>query len=560
MSIDAGGLAQMTYNHSAFNGGLGMSPTGFASRKGTNVKRLSMAPPSKINTIDEDHPAPPRTSRSHLLAGLRTAPRSPAVPSSAPPDQLQFPGGGSNAGRFAKMDDQMSHRGVPKTATTANFPNVQQNPHNLAAGNNFYSPEQVLAPPTIQMNDDLGQMDPAMYEELVRTNQYLAEQQMRLQQQLINVTAAAQQFQNLNFGQAQTGLSPLSPNAATSFYEQQLQCGLQPIIEEVPSQPGLFSVFNPMTKQTSFYRDPNYQAQKQEAAPMTSMGQDMSHSPPPPTLTFRAQASSPAEAPSHSSSSNWRSMTPPKVQSSPPVDEPTPLPQPANFRHRKGLSLINTSAGSSLGDGGPRTGGLRSAGLPPTPMTGTFGPGQNREGEHPVRQPRGPPSLEELTAKPTAKHEGSKNFASRQRRRAVHSLVRAGLERRGAGRGSGGSVGSADSGTPTSERDAPVLAASPVPSDTSARSGSASLSGQPSLGDLRASSVGAIGSERAEMKERSRERGSVDSYTAASVSSEDVSAVGGPLVEIKAEDPAEGPRRAKLLPLATAEKRRSQMF
>ena len=71
-----------------------------------------------------------------------------------------------------------------------------------------------------------------------------------------------------------------------------------------------------------------------------------------------------------------------------------------------------------------------------TPMTGTFGPGQARAGDHPIRQPRGPPSLEELVAKPTSNHEGSKNFVTRQRRRAVNNLVKAGLERRGASRGS----------------------------------------------------------------------------------------------------------------------------
>ncbi|KAJ3472365.1 hypothetical protein NLG97_g11050 [Lecanicillium saksenae] len=62
-----------------------------------------------------------------------------------------------------------------------------------------------------------------------------------------------------------------------------------------------------------------------------------------------------------------------------------------------------------------------------TPLTGGYGPGQGRAGEHPVRQPRGPPSLDELKAKPTAKHEGSKNFATRTRRSAVHNLVRAGI-------------------------------------------------------------------------------------------------------------------------------------
>lgn len=63
-----------------------------------------------------------------------------------------------------------------------------------------------------------------------------------------------------------------------------------------------------------------------------------------------------------------------------------------------------------------------------TSRIGTFGPGQARIGEHPVRQPRGPPYFAELQEKPTSKHEGSKNFARRQRRRAVHDLVHAGGE------------------------------------------------------------------------------------------------------------------------------------
>ncbi|KAL8692040.1 MAG: hypothetical protein Q9218_002849 [Villophora microphyllina] len=50
--------------------------------------------------------------------------------------------------------------------------------------------------------------------------------------------------------------------------------------------------------------------------------------------------------------------------------------------------------------------------------TGTLEPGQARAGGYPIRQPRDPPSLDELIAKPTFKHQGSKNFATRQRRRA----------------------------------------------------------------------------------------------------------------------------------------------
>jgi hypothetical protein len=72
-------------------------------------------------------------------------------------------------------------------------------------------------------------------------------------------------------------------------------------------------------------------------------------------------------------------------------------------------------------------------------MTGGFGPGAARAGEHPIRQPRNPPNLEELVAAPTAKHEGSKNFATRQRRAALGNLMRAGSVRRavsGSSRGS----------------------------------------------------------------------------------------------------------------------------
>ena len=93
---------------------------------------------------------------------------------------------------------------------------------------------------------------------------------------------------------------------------------------------------------------------------------------------------------------------------------------------------------------GPKTStaatfGSQRMAFPPTPMTGTFAPGAARSGEHPMRQPRGPPALEELVAAPTTKHEGSKNFATRQRRRAIDSIMRAGTQRRGASGSSRGS-------------------------------------------------------------------------------------------------------------------------
>lgn len=204
---------------------------------------------------------------------------------------------------------------------------------------------------------------------------------------------------------------------------------------------------------------------------------------------------------------------------------------------------------------GLKSGTPKSAGFPQTPMTGTFGPGQARAGEHPIRQPRGPPSLEELVAKPTTKFEGSKNFATRQRRRAVHNLVRAGMERRVASRGSG-SIDSVGSMTPSSEKEITFSISSDNDSD-SANSRSGSLSGKPSIGSLRAAANGAIGSERKELKERSRERSSAhSSYTSSSISSEESLLIGGKLAEVRADER----RKTPLLVLTNAEKRKSSLF
>ncbi|MCJ1386908.1 hypothetical protein MMC17_010036 [Xylographa soralifera] len=562
MSLDTGGLAQMTYNHNTFSGGLGLPGSGFASRgKAPNIKRLSVAPPSKISTIDENQPIQPRTSRSHLLAGLRTAPKSPTFPTSAPPTQLEqrtpF-----DRNQYGLTEQAYSQQYMPKTSTGINFPSSYQNQYGMSAMNQLYSPDQVLAPPAIQIEDErgAGQMDPNLYDELVRTNQYLAQQQMRLKQQLINVTAAAQQIQDMQLNQDNTYAQlPMTPGLG--FYNQQLQQGLQPVVQPVPNQPGFYSVYNPMSGQVNYIFDRHAQG-SQLGSPHVESNLELSHSPPPPTPTFRAQVSPPPESPSPFTS--FRSGSPPK-STSPPEDDVNPLPPPsANaFRpgHRKGLSLMNGINNSILCDA-PKTGGLKSAGYPQTPLTGTFGPGQARAGEHPIRQPRGPPALEELIAKPTTKFEGSKNFATRQRRRAVNNLVRAGLERRTASHGNG-SVDSLDIHSPTSEAEIAFSVSSDNDSEgTSSRSGS--LSSKPSIGSLRAAANGAIGSERKEMKERSRERSSVDRhFVASSVSSEEGASVGGKLVEIKIEGPKDESerRKAPLIVLGNAaEKRRSTQF
>ncbi|KAJ9258079.1 hypothetical protein DTO212C5_8776 [Paecilomyces variotii] len=573
MSMDAGGLAQMTYN-SSFNGGsLGVPGSSFASRgKGSHIKRLNVPPIDE--TRASTNVSTPRTSRSHLLAGLRTAPKSATLP----PTQQQHHRMGLDGSRHA-ASNQYADR-VPQTAAAASFPQHAYGAnHNLNAGvgmnanRPMYSlPEQVLAPPSIDLGfgDGEGPIDEKLYAELMSTNLFLAAQQQRLQQQLISVTAAAQQFQNLNLGlqqqQQQQQFSSIQV-PPMGFYQQQLQQGMQPIVQPVPGQPGLYSVYNPMTGQQSFVFDNSAQ---QESSPPPAY-QEHAQSPVAQAPTFRAEVSPPTE--SKASPAQSRHTSPPRHSPSPPQDA-TPLPPPsANaFRrgHKKTPSLnpgLKVDA-ARMGSGAPK-----SAVFPPTPMTGTFGPGQARAGEHPIRQPRGPPSMEELIAKPTSKHEGSKNFAARQRRRAVHNLVRAGIERRGESR----SNGSGGTNTPASETEFTFSVSDG--DDCTSRSGS--LSSKPSLGSLRAAASGAIGSERKEKDRSSRERNSVDSlYTMATVSSDDGNYIGGKLAEVRQDrvsspqgpssaaavvagqrTVSQGPerRRMPMLVLSSAEKRKTPL-
>ena len=351
------------------------------------------------------------------------------------------------------------------------------------------------------------------------------------------MTAAAQQFQSMNLGQNQgAAYGPIAQSPNMSVYNQQLSQGVQPVIQPVPGSPGLFTVYNPLTGQTTLAYD---NASADVGADEASAGLQ-GHSPAN-ASAFRARVSSPPpQSPSpNNRSSNWRSNSPPKISTTPPRDEALPLPPPsANaFRtsHRKNnLSLIKDAV--PVASEGPRTSGLKSAGFPRTPMTGTFGPGQAQEGEHPVRQPRGPPSMEDLVAKPTTMFEGSKNFATRQRRSALKNLVRAGIERRGAR-----SVHSADSGSPISEHDTSMSTVSDGDDVVSVRSGSASLEGKPAPKALPSPNVGVIGAERKELRERSRERQTND-CTAVSVSSDD-EAVGGKLVEVRIAAPKDSADR-----------------
>lgn len=467
MSIDAGGLAQMTYNTNfAPTGGLGVPGSGFASRgKGAQLKRLSVMAPSSLDVVNENgvHNSASRTSRSHLLAGLRTAPKSAVLPASAPFTQTQH-GFGSDDSVMNNAAYKRSNLGVapPQTTTATSFPGAAFQPYGVSPGykqrplQNQQSqqvlplPEQVLAPPPVQLNKkDVEGMDPVVAAQLVATELYLAQRQQQLQQQLLQLTN--QQLQTLSVNphgqfsqQSQYPNSVMTPQ--TSFYNPPSQNGMT-FPQEVPGQPGLYLMYNQLTGQYGYVTDPH-----------TQQSVSLSNSPPPLTPGLGSnstRADSPAfrqdwqDGPMNYS--NHGRSSPPKSSPSPPQQDVEPLPPPsANaFRrnHKKASSFVFNINTNGASVDGPKTAYPRTPGLPQTPMTGTFGPGQGRAGEHPVRQPRGPPPFEELAVKPTSKHDGSKNFVTRQRRRAVNSLVRAGIERRG------GRAGSNDSQTPVSEKE-----------------------------------------------------------------------------------------------------------
>lgn len=475
----------MTHNNSVNPyGGLGMPGAGFASRgKGSAIKRLNLASAPKVSSISEHPdalPSAPRTSRSHLLAGLRTAPKTPStVPSSAPYHKTTM-------GFGAPYQKNGGYPGnVPHTAVGSSFSSLGQQYHSINPGQQFYSlPEQVLAPPPLELDENDEQMDPAVIAQLYATELYLAQRQQQLQQQLAQFHTA-QQLAAMNINphkraQLSYPQTPVTPQL--NMYNANGQIFTQ----EIAGQPGVYVVYNAVTGQSSLAFDPA--AQQVELA----------NSPPPPTparinTSFGSNTSSPFGTGSPIGS---RSRSPPKKSASPPIDvQPLPPPSANAFRrghNRNRSSLVLNPTGGALANDGPRSAAIRGMA---TPLTGTFGPGQGRAGEHPIRQPAGPPPFEELQAKPTSKHEGSKNFATRQRRRALHTLVRAGLERRvGSGSPRTESVpsGSAGSTTPVSDSELTFS----VPSDNDSDSG---LSGQASFGGLKG--MATIGSERVVVKE-----------------------------------------------------------
>ncbi|KAH7148391.1 hypothetical protein EDB81DRAFT_650337 [Dactylonectria macrodidyma] len=532
--------------------GLAMPSGGLAARRGSQqVKPLSFDTINQSKDKDPGLPTP-RTSRSHLLAGLRTAPKSatvasfgPQSPTAAAPAQ-QF-ARNSMAGNAYGMGQDNVYNG-PKTA----FPQYGNQSNYNSMMNQQYTVDQVLAPPELPIDEQAQEhMDPNLYAQLVATNMYLAQQQQRLQQQLRSVQAAAQQFQQLNLSNPQLTQQQLA------LYEQQQQLrnmqqqlGVQAALSQQQAQQTQQVYYNPMTGQYYFdntaavQMNSNYA--EQPATPGFSGFQQQQQQQGTPSV----QVSPPTETQPFS----FRSNSPPKRYESP--SEVTPLPPPsANaFRrgHKKACSLapVNSSLAAAAPSDAPKSAGPKTTSFPMTPLTGGHGPGQARAGEHPVRQPRGPPSLDELKSKPTAKIEGSKNFATRTRRSAVHNLVRAGLERR---KGSGSSCGSMSPVSETGEESTTPITDN---ESDSGRSGSGSLSGEMDCYNSRTSTSGAwgaIGSDRPSSRQKGRKSSDSVGSATSGCESENSSFANvfknGALRAAKAQESADSQRKAPRLVL-----------
>ena len=198
MSMDAGRPAHMSYK--SFPSTIGFLALDLPPEVKVPISNASLSNPLRplvLRAMCSNSPHKPFSS----LAGPRTTPKSATAtsfPLSALPAQVQC-SNGLESSRFADNKQSGAYNG-PKDIYWFDVlcPQTSFN----APRQTYALSEQVLAPSEIQI-DDLSheQMDPNLYAQLVATNMALAAQQQRLQQQLINIQAAAQQFQGLSLGQ-----------------------------------------------------------------------------------------------------------------------------------------------------------------------------------------------------------------------------------------------------------------------------------------------------------------------------------------------------------------------
>jgi hypothetical protein len=538
--MDAGSRSQMSP--------MGVPTPGLGQRRAT--QRITPLPLGELRpSADVDAGAPtPRTSRSHLLAGLRTAPRTstatnfPASPTVPTHGQHQAAFGRAGAGAGAD-----GYYNAPRTAHPFSGGGSLQQQAAMAGyttAQPLQQQQQQQQPPEIRIQDGQDhQMDTAHMAIL------LAQQQQQIEQQLqaLQLLAVQQQQQML---QARADGS-LSQQRQQRMYAQQMQIAQLQNQLAAAQLPGMY------------YADPNQALLMAQMADAGMQGVPMAHLAEQQQqmhnmqqlqqlqqLQFQQQQQQQqlhhhhqqqlyanqmqgsAQTNASRAPGGFRSGSPPKRFE--PSADAVPLPPPsANaFRraHKKTPSLALGTVLAAVQDA-PRSAGPRT---PSFPQSG-HGPGQGRAGEHPTRQPRGPPPMEELAARPTSRHEGSKNFAARARRSAVSSLVRAGLDRRSNSGSAASSASSSVAGgsgassptlldrplivqVPAPAAVADALVHSPTEDSDSERSGSGSLAGDadvecslPSSRSSSSSTYGAIGSDRPSSRQKSRQ--SVDSVT-----------------------------------------------
>ncbi|KAL7267796.1 hypothetical protein RUND412_009603 [Rhizina undulata] len=386
---------------------------------------------------------PPRqlflSGRSNTLApSEETEDTAPRTPSTSHLQEIA-----KNAARRATNQSAMDHysnmnyQGSPASSTN-NVRGHNGSHTRHSSIQNDRNKQQLPTPPAFSpalgLNGemlDLDEMDlqdnAEMYKHLLAQNYMLAQQSAQLQQQLVNLaatTAAARQAQyqqqlqqQLQQLQLQTSSSgnfstpPMSPGLGMSMYMNS-----QNLLAN-----NVYSVYNQMTGQHQYYVQPQSATQSyQQQQPQQLQLQQQQ---PSPVVTVHVENPSPV-------TQQPPQLPSPPLSTSPPGGQSRSPPKPPRYNK---LSHQRSNSSSNL---------------PATPSTPTFAPG-HASGSHPIRQPHGPPSIEELKAKPTSKDEGSKNFAfARSKRRRATRMVAAGMARRTARSVSGSAGGTM---TPVSE-------------------------------------------------------------------------------------------------------------
>ncbi|KAK6507332.1 hypothetical protein TWF481_005771 [Arthrobotrys musiformis] len=471
LSIDAGRPATMSYPFQQHQPSSNMLANGFAASRGKpdSVNKIPIPTLPTISASLYDDPnamfPQPLTARSsgraQLLAGLRTAPKTPTgsehigvgpLDGEFHADSMQSGSGNlnflMNRNERSFGHDLPRHQSAHSAHLHAARSSLSQEHFNSIQFSNFGG---LPTPPNSSHYLYQGEQDyeAKAYADLLARNISLAQQQqqhhhfiqqLRLAQQTQQLQQIHQQMQPLQIQSTMAqaiGTPPISPavysptvsnqSQVHSIYSPTIQTNMQNFASQQnrPKLAGFSTVTQP------------------EPLSLASMTSQLRISPSPPLGRSAARTPSSRSTPSPTKEFNVPDRT---------LAKKTPSPPPASastFRrgHKKCISLSGCSnMNPALADGGPKTSIPRLSGVPSTPLNSTFG----GRGDHPIRQPRGPPALEEITSKPTSKHEGSKNFSSRQRRRALTKLVNAGLERRGTKQ-----VGLASSMMPVSENDNP---------------------------------------------------------------------------------------------------------